>query len=100
MPCPAANPTNRGIIHILPLLVLAVVILAGLAIFTRSSQEDSKDVLGASTQKVQTHTVLAKRTHNVFGIKVTTSVTNLVDDAGNVLEVKPSLTDRIVGLLD
>lgn len=102
MLCPAIKTRQRGMVHLLSLVVLAVVLLAGLAILTRDTAPANKDknVLGVLEQSVETRNVASTREHNVFGLKVKTSVTNVVSaETGEVLEVKPSLFDWIVGII-
>ena len=102
MPCPAVRTRERGFVHLLPLLVLAVIVLAGLALLTGGNlkfPQNESNVLGASVE-VATHEVNASRSHQVFGVTVNTFVKNVVsDETGEVLEVKSSVADRIVSIL-
>lgn len=101
MPCPAIRTRQRGMVHLLPLVVVAVVVLAGLAIFTRDSvsTDKDKDVLGVSAQNVETRNVVSTREHTVFGLKVKTGVTNVVSaETGEILEVKSTFSDWLVNL--
>ncbi|MDO8660796.1 MAG: hypothetical protein Q7K43_02820 [Candidatus Woesearchaeota archaeon] len=103
MPCPAVRTQERGFVHLLPLLVLAVIVLAGLALLSGDGLEfqgKEKDVLGAATE-VATHEVNAARSHQVFGVTVNTFVKNVVsDETGEILEVRPSVSDWVIGLLE
>ncbi len=96
------SSSNRGFVHLLTLLVLAVIVLAGYALVSGGKlnfPQKESSVLGTSTES--THEVNAMRSHQVLGVTVNTFVRNVVsDETGEVLEVKPSVSDWIAGLLE
>jgi len=94
---------ERGIVHILTLILLAIVALAGLAIITRGGIEfpgKKAEVLGSYSQTAETYVIDATRAHRVFGVLVNTRIRNVIDsESGEVLEVKSTFSDWLADIL-